>query len=216
MQRIYYVLFVLVLITCAPKKKSVADTSPGDSANGGAAMSTQITKSNPKASKDCALRSDVVLPEDISKYLSYLALDGRLARIRDFAPGWCHFYEDKHVPYYVEGNFDDDAFIEKAMIMTTDDGPKVNITIIDQLSDLQYTTIVLDSWGETRSLNEAPKAPQFVFGLYTKGPGELYNAETDSSFNIPRPYLALTYFEGTTVVYYWTADGYKKVNASAD
>lgn len=216
MQRLYYVLFVLAVISCSPKEKSVADSAPGDSVKDGAAATTRILKSNHKASKDCALRSDVEIPADISQYLLHELLDVRLARIRDFAPEWCHFYEDKQVPYYVEGNFDNDAFIEKAMIFTTDDGTKINIAVIDQLKDHKYVMIPLETWEETRSLTDEPQAPQFTFGLYTTGSGESYRTETDSTFNIPRPHILISYFKKATTAYYWSPRGYKKVNAAAD
>jgi hypothetical protein len=209
MKRVYYLVILLAVISCAPKEKSKSGSEGGDSAKGGATITTPILKSNPEGAKDCGLRSDIEIPRDIGSFISQNVPDMRLARLRDFAQDWCHFYEEDHVPYFTEGNFDDDEFIEKAVILTDEERSKISIAIIDLRKDHQFSMIQLESMEEKAA---DPQTSKFTFGLFTRQPGEAYDFETDTTFTIARPYVTVTYFKKAAVSYYWTADGYKRIH----
>lgn len=169
-----------------------------------------ISSSKLVYSQKCSDRHLIEIDQTVIKYIKENFPSSRIADTSDFINYWCAFYEGKEVPYYAMSDFNGDGFNDYALMLFSN--KKLDMIIINGNSSGHFTLFNLMS-DSSLGLDNMISKPTLEIGFGISPPGEIYDFETDSTYNVETNSLIVYFFEKAAESYYWKDNVYIKLHS---
>ncbi len=170
-----------------------------------------ISSSKFTFSQECSEKQIIEIDTAVKMYIEDNFPNSRIADTSDYIDDWCMFYKGKDVPYYAKSDFNGDGINDYAILLFSDIETKM--IVINGTRNGNFTRFDLRSVN-SESLDDLVSPPKLEIGFLVSPPGEIYDFETESTYNIKTNYLTIYCFERWAFSYYWKNNNYIEIHSA--